>query len=40
MARREYYLGDEAQSKRGMLRLEHPIAKGVVQDWEGMELIW
>lgn len=33
-------MGDEAQSKRGILSLRYPIAHGIVTNWEDMEKIW
>lgn len=40
MGHEEVYVGDEAQSKRGMLTLKYPIEHGIVNDWEDMEKIW
>ncbi|KAM7533878.1 hypothetical protein Aperf_G00000111105 [Anoplocephala perfoliata] len=40
MAEKDAYIGDEAQSKRGMLYLRHPIEHGYVNDWEDMEKLW
>lgn len=40
MGQKDFYIGDEAQSKRGSLTLEHPIERGVVKDWDSMEIIW
>ncbi|XP_070580858.1 actin-1-like [Ptychodera flava] len=37
---RENYIGDEAQSKRGVLTLRYPIENGVVTNWDDMEKIW
>ncbi|KAM4694951.1 actin-related protein T3 [Discoglossus pictus] len=37
---KDYYLGDEAQAKRGILTLKYPVEHGVVTSWEDMELIW
>mmetsp|Transcript_31258 Transcript_31258/g.66228 ORF Transcript_31258/g.66228 Transcript_31258/m.66228 type:complete len:376 (+) Transcript_31258:54-1181(+) len=37
---REVYVGDDAQSKRGMLTLRYPIEHGVVTNWDDMERIW
>ena len=37
---RDYYVGDEAQSKRDILSLKYPIECGVITDWDGMEKIW
>ena len=33
-------MGDEAQSKRGILSLGYPINHGIVTSWEDMEKIW
>lgn len=40
MGQKDYYLGDEAQSKRGILSLSYPIRHGIVTNWEEMEKIW
>ena len=37
---KETYVGDEAQSKRGVLKLAYPIEHGVIQNWDDMEKIW
>ncbi len=34
------YVGDEAQSMRGVLSLKYPIQHGVVTNWNDMETIW
>lgn len=34
------YVGDEANSKRNMLTLSHPMENGIVKNWDDMEKIW
>jgi len=34
------YIGDQAQSKRGILTLRYPIEHGIVTNWDDMEKIW
>ncbi len=37
---RDYYIGEEAQNLRGVLKLVYPIEHGQVKDWDAMEKIW
>jgi len=37
---KDAYIGDEAQSKRGVLKLKYPIEHGIVTSWDDMEKIW
>jgi len=40
MAHKDAYVGDEAQSKKGVMKLGYPIAHGIVTSWDDMEKIW
>eukprot|EP00386_Alphamonas_edax_P014435 GDKI01044354.1.p1 GENE.GDKI01044354.1~~GDKI01044354.1.p1 ORF type:complete len:376 (-),score=166.43 GDKI01044354.1:379-1506(-) len=40
MDKKEVYVGEEAQQKRGILSLKYPIEHGIITNWGDMELIW
>uniref|UniRef100_A0A1X7VVX1 Actin, cytoplasmic n=1 Tax=Amphimedon queenslandica TaxID=400682 RepID=A0A1X7VVX1_AMPQE len=37
---KDFYIGDEAQAKRGLLSLSYPMEHGIVTNWDDMEKIW
>ena len=37
---KEAYVGEEAQAKKGVLKLSYPIEHGIVNNWDDMKKIW
>ncbi|KAJ3442029.1 actin cytoskeletal 1b [Anaeramoeba flamelloides] len=37
---KDAFVEDEAQYKRGVLTLKHPIEKGLVTNWDDLEKVW
>ena len=37
---KDSFVGDEAQSHRGILSLKTPVERGIVTNWDDMEKIW
>ena len=38
--KKEYFVGADAEAKRKVLKLNHPIDRGFVNNWDDMEKIW
>jgi len=39
-AKRDVFIGDDAQQKRGILKVRYPIEHGIITNWDDMEKIW
>ncbi|XP_067680452.1 actin, muscle-like [Haliotis asinina] len=37
---KDTYVGDQAQTKRGVLSMKYPIHNGIITDWDDMEAVW
>ena len=38
--KKEVFIGQEADEKKGILNLKHPIENGLITNWEDMEKLW
>ncbi|CAI2387851.1 unnamed protein product [Moneuplotes crassus] len=36
----DYYIGEEAEAKKGVCTIKYPIAHGIVSNWDEMKKIW
>jgi len=39
-AKKDCYIGDDAQAKRGICIIKYPIEHGIITNWDDMEKIW
>lgn len=39
MQEEDWFIGDEAQKKRGALNLQYPISRGTITNWDNMEKV-
>jgi len=37
---KDIFVGEEAQARRGILKLSYPIEHGAIRDWDEMTLVW
>eukprot|EP01084_Bolivina_argentea_P151571 264560_1 len=40
MRMKDFWFGDEAVHKRGILSLNYPIQQGIITDWDKIEILW
>ena len=40
MDQKDAYVGQEAETKKGILNIKHPIEHGIVVNWDDMTKIW
>ena len=38
--KKDIFIGDDCQLKRGLLSINNPIEKGIITNWDDMEIIW
>jgi actin, other eukaryote len=39
-AKKDHFIGDDAQARRGICQIRYPIEHGIVTNWDDMEKIW
>ena len=37
---KDIFIGDDCQLKRGLLSINNPIEKGIITNWDDMEILW
>ncbi|VCX42066.1 unnamed protein product, partial [Gulo gulo] len=40
MEEEDWFIGDEAQKRRGELSLQYPVSRATITNWDDMEKIW
>lgn len=38
--KKDFFIGEEATAKKGVLSLTYPLEHGVINDWNDMEKVW
>ena len=38
--KKDYFVGSQAEEKRGVLHIKYPLIHGIIDDWDSMEKVW